>query len=299
MPYLQSPEWGWLILAAMFLSAVAAGAYFAYSTIELSGTRREHATALAYLGLIPLPLLLIVPLLLTLDLGQPFRFFNLLIRSPAATERSGPLMFNPMSPMDWGSWGLFLFGFFALIAFLDGGTHLWRWPFGFLERVAHNIVLGVIGGALSLLVGAYLGVLLSVTQQPVWSDSLFAGALYVTMEAFAGMGIAAIVASRVRARATAQAARTGLLYTGIATVVVLVLFVAQLAIAGAAAPLAFSARVGPVFWIGGVLLGLIVPLYLAWRGALDRLAIAGWLAILCVLALRYSVLFSASAALQG
>ena len=30
-PYLQSPEWSWLILGAMFLSAVAGGAYFAYS----------------------------------------------------------------------------------------------------------------------------------------------------------------------------------------------------------------------------------------------------------------------------
>src|SRR5207248_4181135 len=119
------------------------------------------------------------------------------------------------------------------------------------------------------------------------------------MEAFAGMGIAAIIASRVHAAATVRAARTGLLYMGAATVIVLVLFVAQLAVAGAAAPLAFSARVGPVFWIGGVVLGLVVPLYLAWRGRLDRLAIAGWLAILCVLALRYSVLFSATAALSG
>ena len=31
----------------------------------------------------------------------------------------------------------------------------------------------------------------------------------------------------------------------------------------------------------------------------DRLAVAGWLTVLCVLALRYSVLFSATAALSG
>jgi formate-dependent nitrite reductase membrane component NrfD len=207
-------------------------------------------------------------------------------------------MFNPGSPMDWGSWGLFLFGFFALVAFLDSGTHLWRWPFRFLEPIAHNVIFGIVGGAISLLVGAYLGVLLSVTQQPVWRDSLLAGALYVTMEAFGGMGIAAIIASRFRQTATVQAARTGLLYTGIATVIVLVFFVAQLALAGAAAPLALSARVGPVFWIGGVVLGLIVPLYLAWRGS-GRLAVAGWLSLLAVLALRYSVLFSSQAALSG
>src|SRR5438067_6330862 len=261
-PYLQSPEWSWLILGAMFLSAVAGGGYFAYSSIELSGTRREHQAALAYLGLVPLPLVIVVAFLLTIDLGQPLRFLNLSFKSPSAAERPGPFMFNPMSPMDWGSWGLSLFGFFALIAFLDSGAHLWRWPFRFLEPIAHNIVLGVIGGAVSLLVGAYLGVLLPVTQQPVWSDSLLAGALYVTMEACAGMGIAAIIASLVHAAATVRAARTGLLYMGAATVIVLVLFVAQLAVAGAAAPLAFSARVGPVFWIGGVVLGLVVPLYL-------------------------------------
>ncbi|TMD62197.1 MAG: hypothetical protein E6I87_00610 [Chloroflexi bacterium] len=298
MPTLQSPEWGWLILGAMFFSAIAAGAYFAYSSMELAANP-GHRRALWYLGLIPLPLIIIVPILLTLDLGQPLRFLNLLLRSPAAAERPGPLMFNPMSPLDWGSWGLFLFGGFALLAFLDSATHIWRWPFRFLEPIAHNIVIAIIGGALSLLVGAYLGVLLPVTQQPVWSDSLVAGALYVTMEAFAGMGLAAIVASRVGARETAEAARTGLRYTGLATVIVLVVFVAQLAIVGAAAPLAFSLRVGPVFWIGGVVLGLIVPLYLAWRGTLDRLAVAGWLTVLCVLALRYSVLFSATAALSG
>jgi len=298
VPDLQNPGWSWLILGAMFFSAMSAGAYFAYSSIELAGNP-AHRKTLWYLGLIPAPLLAIVPLFLTIDLGQPFRFLNLLIKSPAAAERPGPLMFNANSPMDWGSWGLTLFAIFAGIAFLDGASHLWRWPFGFLEPVAHNIVVAIIGGALSLLVGAYLGVLLSVTQQPVWSDSLLAGALYVTMEAFAGMGIAAIVATRFGAPpVTTQAVRTGLLYTGLATVIVLVLFIIQLGVVGAAAPIVLSVRVAPVFWLG-VVLGLIVPLYLVWRGEMNRLAIAGWLAILAVLALRYSVLFSATAALSG
>src|SRR2546428_5707222 len=186
MPYLQSPDWGWLILAAMFFSAVAAGAYFAYSSIELSGNA-DHRQALWRLGLLPLPLLMVVPLLLTIDLGQPLRFLNLLIRSPSATERPGPLMFNPLSPMDWGSWGLFLFGAFALVAFLDSATHLWRWRFGFLEPLAHNIVWGIIGGAVSLLPRAFPGPLPSAIPPPARGRPRHAAGACFTMRARAAV----------------------------------------------------------------------------------------------------------------
>jgi formate-dependent nitrite reductase membrane component NrfD len=301
-PYLQDPEWTWLLVIEMSLAAIAAGAYFAYGSIGIGG-HKEDRPLVHRLGFVPLPLMLVVALLLIVDLGQPVRFVNLILTSASAVpERGGPLMLNLASPLSFGTYIITVFGFFTLVAFIDSLMHAGRLSTNArYEGIAHNTIFQAIGGFFALLTGSYSGVLINVTQQTVWTDSILHGAMYCAMAAFGGVGVAAILANwRGAAPGTVRALRDALLWTLVINVVLLVLLVINLN--RFAQPLALSLTVGPVFWIGVVILGLAVP---AWLLLMRRvttprdLAIVGWLAIVAVVSLRYSILFSAIAALRG
>ncbi len=300
-PYLQSPEWTWLLLLEMSVAAVAAGVYFAYGSMEIGGHREDRGVT-RRLGFIPLPLMLAVAVLLIVDLGQPGRFGNLFFTAPSAVpERGGPFMLNLASPLWLGTYIITAFGFFTLVAFIDSLMHAGRIRTNDrYEGIAHNKIFQGVGGLFALLTGSYSGVLINVTQQTVWTDSILHGAMYASMAAFGGIGVAAIIANLWGAGAgTIRALRDALLWMTAINIVLLVGLLVNLNVY--AQPLVLSPTVGPVFWIGVVALGLAVPAYLLLTGRVtpSRVALVGWLALVAVVSLRYSILFSAIAALHG
>lgn len=305
--YVLPPEWEWPITIALFIAGIASGAYAAMGLIHFAGDKNDQPVA-HRLAFIPLPLMLIVPLLLIVDLGQPGRFLNLLITSPAAAERGGPLMFNSNSPMNWGSWAMVIFGAFAALAFADALHHSGRLRFAWLEPISHNIVVLAIGELLALVVSGYSGVLLNVTNQGVWSDTWLMGALFICFSELSGMAVALIVSDRMGAARTSAALRTALFYAAAVSAVVLVLFLASMAAQQDGSLTALIATlhefVGPVFWIGAVGLGLLVPLlYLAPRRFVRvpnaSLSLIGILVLVGVLAFRYAIFFSAISFVQS
>lgn len=298
--YLQEPEWTWLVVLEMFVAALAAGSYFAYGTIEIGGHREDREVS-NVLGFVPMPLMILAAFLLTLDLGQPLRFLNLLLTSGSAVpERGGPFMLNLGSPMSAGSYVIAIFGLFTLVAFVDSLTHAGRLgSLPGLEALAHNAVWQGVGGLFALGTGAYSGILLNVTQQTVWTDSIFHGALYTTEAAFAGVGVAALVARTRGSPGLVHALRDALIAIAVINLLLLLAFVVTLG--QFAQPLLVSLTVAPVFWLGVVVLGLAVPLWLLVRQDVtrERIAFAGALAIVAALSFRYSIVFSAIAALHG
>jgi len=305
--YVLPPEWEWPITLALFVAGIASGAYAAMGLIHFGGDKNDQPVAYR-LGFIPLPLMLIVPLLLIVDLGQPGRFLNLLITSPAAKERGGPLMFNSNSPMNWGSWAMVVFGLFAAIAFADALHHSGRMRFDWLQPIAHNIVVLAVGELLALVVSGYSGVLVNVTNQGVWSDTWLVGALFICFSELSGLAVALIVSDRTGAARTSAALRTALFYAATVSAVVLVLFLASLAAAqdGSLAALIGSLHefVGPVFWIGAVGLGLLVPLLAFAPRPIIRMpgasgTLLALLVLVGVLAFRYAVFFSAISFVQS
>lgn len=323
-PYVLEPHWAnWMLVIEMFVAGIAAGAYLFIALANLSPDRNRAVVAEdqevgARVGFIPLPMMVLVGILLIVDLGQPLRFMNLIFRSPAAPER-GPLptMFNPNSPMNWGTWVIIIFGLFATVAFLDALWHRRTWRgLSLVETLSHNPIWLAVGAFFALATGAYSGILLNVTSQNVWGDSFLMGALYVAFSALSGMAVAAIVADQAGSRRTASAVQTALVWFAAIAGILTLLFVVNLAVAGRVTPMLTELEflVAPIFWIGVVGLAILYPLLTYWRGGpvrvrrsgtttlavagydLGRLALVGTGVLLGVLAFRYVILYSALAA---
>ena len=305
--YVSEPHWAnWIVTLEMFVAGLAAGTFFFMALANIAGNSEDREVA-GRLGFLPGPLVALAAILLTLDLGQPGRFLNLLFTSPGAPERPGPFMLNPNSPMNYGTYILLIFGLFCIAPFFDALGHTRRLAVpSFVHTLSHNPAYMAVGALFALATGAYSGVLVNVTNQNVWADTYILGGLYVAFSALSGFAVAAIVADRMRARQTAGAVRTGLLGTAVVAGVLLVLLVANLQALGVAGPLiaAMTALVAPLFWVGVVGLAILYPIVVIATGPRLRvasvnassLAVVGVVVLLGVLAFRWSLLHSALAA---
>jgi formate-dependent nitrite reductase membrane component NrfD len=176
-----APEWTWFILFYFFVAGLAGGAYFLGTLLRYWGTPADEPVArLAFY--LPLPAVLIGVVLLTLDLKQPLRFWHMLVNT---TPGEFGLNFNTTTPMSVGVWALVVASVFALVAFVDslvrGGRirrPLARRLSARLDGVAGRI-WNVAGTIVFLFVAGYTGVLLAVSNQPVWSDSWALGGLFL------------------------------------------------------------------------------------------------------------------------
>src|SRR5215467_13303960 len=147
--FVAPPEWHWYIIWYFFLGGLAGGAYTLGTLFRLvADPRDEGAARVAFL--IAFPVYVLCPILLTLDLGRPLRFWHMLIDA-----RTGMPTLKYGSPMSVGAWALLLFGIFAFISFiealaLDGSVR---------HRSARGLAMGLRGafGRLFMIVGSCLG----------------------------------------------------------------------------------------------------------------------------------------------
>ncbi len=202
--FAQPPEWRWYILGYFVLAGLAGGCYTLGTMLRLWGRPSdEQAARLCFL--LALPILLVCPLLLTIDLGHPLRFWHMVVDIGVG----GPgLSFEPWSPMSMGVWGLLGAGLFALLSFLEVLALDGRFLYPGYRIVARVLggrpgrVVNVVGTVFALFVAGYTGVLLSVSNQPVWSDTYALGGLFLA----SGLsGAAALVTLCRRWRPGAQA----------------------------------------------------------------------------------------------
>lgn len=254
------PDWGWLIVFYFFFGGLAGGCYFLAALIDLVG--RPEDRPLARLGyIIAFPCVLVSGLLLTLDLTRPLRFWHMLIQSNTFQP-----MFKLWSPMSVGSWALLIFGIFSLIAFLgalaeDGRINAPAWrkvreP-GMLSRV-----IAVIGGLFGFYVAGYTGVLLAVTNRPIWSDTPLLGMLFVVSAAAISAALMMLLAHRSNWTMPALAA----LHRMDAWIVALefLILIAVMISLGPVARAWLNAW-GLLLFVGVIVIGMLLPLALYWR----------------------------------
>lgn len=175
------PDWTWYILFYFFFAGISGGSYAVATMLRLFGRPSDDPASrlgyyVSFAALLPCPVLLVV------DLGEPIRFWHMLVdTTPGAVAP----IFRYWSPMSVGAWALLVFGAFSTASFVAALVRDDRLDFG-LARFAGRVmgsgfgaVLAFIGMLFGLFVAGYTGVLLSVSNQPVWSDTWALGGLFL------------------------------------------------------------------------------------------------------------------------
>jgi len=281
--FVAPPQWEWYIVWYFFLGGIAGGVYALGAILRVMGDERDAPVArLAFL--LCLPALAICPILLTLDLGRPLRFWHMLIDS-----RTFGLNFKYWSPMSVGVWALLIFSLFALVSFLDALASLRGSRAPFLSGGLGRLFV-IVGAVFGLFLAGYTGVLLSVSNQPIWSDTWTLGALFLA----SGLSVAAAALSLVtrlgRHEQSAEAKLTRVdRYFTVLELALLVVFFLSLGAIGSR----FLEPRWMALWVV-VLVGTLVPLALHF--STERRAPAMLAAVLTLmggLALRIVVVFGA------
>lgn len=279
-----------MIVLYFFIGGIAGGSYFIAALLDQWGEVEDRPIArcgyyVAFIGIVLSGILLIV------DLHRPERFWHMLIMS----ERGWP-MFKYWSPMSVGSWALLVFGACALLSSLaalaeEGRV---RWPvFGLLRRGRVGMALAVLGGLFGFFIAGYTGVLLSVTNRPIWADTNLVGVLFLLSGASTAAAVLILLSLWRGVGAGDGIQWLSRLDSG-ALVLELLALVALVVSLGAVVRVWFSTW--GVLLVGGVVLaGIVLPLALHLRpGFLGRfsLPVGAVLVLVGGLLLRVVVILS-------
>jgi protein NrfD len=215
-------------------------------------------------------------------------------------SNTGRPAFKPWVPMSVGSWGLTLLGLFAFLAALRGLSEdrpEWRLlqsaPVRALRGRGLSVVIAVLGSICGLYIAGYTGVLLSVTNRPIWADSNLVGLLFLISGA--STGTATLILLAVWRRAGHPAVLDWLTHLDqrllILELLVLIAFVITL---GSVAQVLLGWW-GVVLLLGVVGLGIVVPLLIGpGPHTPPQLVRAATLVLLGGLLLRIVVIFSSN-----
>jgi polysulfide reductase chain C len=216
-------------------------------------------------------------ILLIVDLGAPLRFWHLFTQ------------FNLATPMSAGTWILTVWLIFAFIMVI-----IWwlnnKMPGRFTGLLGIVKIAKPINFIFSILLIAYTGVLLSVSNQPMWSSTILIPALFVASAVSTGVAlliIAAIASNAISKGNLVELRRTVDFLFGtsewtvpdnviekLAEMDVVVIVIELVTLIGYAIWLAVSSMSGAgdalgllttgvlaaPFWVGVVLLALLIPL---------------------------------------
>jgi protein NrfD len=193
-PWVADPGWQSLIVWYFFLGGIAAGAYVMAALADLFGNAEDRrGVRVAYY--LAFPLVCVCGILLIVDLGRPERFWHMMIKS-----NTGWPMFKWWSPMSAGSWALSAFGMFSFASFVgvlaeDGWPGLKRFsPLAAQLRTGWTGRFFALGASLAaFFLGSYTGVLLQASNQPIWSNTTWMGALFLASSASTGIAVMVIL----------------------------------------------------------------------------------------------------------
>jgi formate-dependent nitrite reductase membrane component NrfD len=257
--FTAAPHWRWIIICYFFLGGIAGGCYMLAVLADIFGDPGDRR--LARTGYcIAFAALVLSGLLLTVDLGRPLRFWHMLVQS-----HTGRPMFKPWSPMSVGSWALLLFGAVSFLSFLaalaDAGQLPWRGLGRLRPPGTLGYIVGVVGGLLGFFVAGYTGVLLSVTNRPIWADTWLLGLTFLVSAASISAALLVLVSYA-----------TGWFSAGVYALKrfdALTLILELLVLAALVASLGAVARIWLSAWgallLAVVIIGIVAPLALHWR----------------------------------
>ncbi len=259
IPAVRAPHWRWLIIVYFWLGGIAGGASTIASIAHRFAGRSDISRAARYIGFVAL---VPAPILLVLDLGRPDRFHHMF------------RILKLRSPMSLGSWALLALAVVttplvvvqalsdirsksrgSMAAGTRSAKHVRRIPLG-LET------LNLLAPPLGFFVAGYTGVLLSVSNVPVWARNyLFLGPTFLASGFSSG-----IAATRLLMRFDRRSSPSSLLalerVESVTLLSELLLLVAGLVRLGRLGRPVTTGFRGMVFWPVTVGLGILVPVVL-------------------------------------
>jgi len=281
--------WGSPIWLYLWLAGMAGGAFFAAFLVDrlMGGTQKALLRIATYVGV---PFAIIGLILLIADLGMPIRFWRLLAE------------FDVVSAMSMGTWILFVWVAAAVIMiilwnidrFIPGSISIDR------ARPAVDLITGAlswIAFVFAALLITYTGVLLASSNQPLWAATILVPSLFVASAISTGLAVVIITALVGRSQAISRR-----MIARLSEADAIVIIIEMVILIGFAIWLGVSAMGGateglklltigtlaPAFWVGVVLLALLIPLGLElsnWGKEIKGRAV--WLAVavpsVCVL----------------
>ncbi|HUA35313.1 MAG TPA: NrfD/PsrC family molybdoenzyme membrane anchor subunit [Candidatus Binataceae bacterium] len=189
-PIVTKPvPWHWWVTFDLFFATMGGGLFSVATILHLVGHPEEQAVArIAFL--ITFPIMAVDLVCLVFDLGDPWRFMNMM------------RVFKPGSPMSVGVWTISIFSVLAFCAFVIVGLGL---PIVLLS------IVGIAGLPFALMVGIYKGVLFSTTAQPGWRTMRWLGAFFSISAGLLGVAVALVIAAMSGLPAAATTLRQSLL----------------------------------------------------------------------------------------
>jgi formate-dependent nitrite reductase membrane component NrfD len=199
-----------------------------------------------------------------------------------------------------------IFGFFSFLSFMaalaEEGDRVrppalrrlqWK-PFrSLLPPAMPGRIVAFLGGLAGLFIAGYTGVLLAVTNRPIWSDTPLLGMVFIISAASTSAALLLLLSERYGWRALPGVAALARM-DGIVLVLELIAIVALMISLGPV--LQAWLNVWGLLWVFGVIiLGIVVPLVLAWRRRglpHARLATTAMLVLIGGFLLRFVVIFS-------
>ncbi|ACZ40790.1 NrfD/PsrC family molybdoenzyme membrane anchor subunit [Sphaerobacter thermophilus] len=258
--FTQAPHWQWWIIFYFFIGGIGGGSYAIAAMLHLFGEPEDRPISrLGYY--IALPAIIISGILLTLDLTRPERFWHMLVQSNTWTPA-----FKYWSPMSVGSWGITFFGLFAFLSTVGALAETRRLPWRGLAALNQGLlgnVINVLGALFGFFVAGYTGVLLSVTNRPLWADTWLLGLLFLV----SGFSTAAALLYLAgRRRAHPESLRwLSQMDTWALILELIVLALVVVSVGSVVAREVLFNMWGVLLLVGVVLVGILIPLLLHWR----------------------------------
>jgi formate-dependent nitrite reductase membrane component NrfD len=295
--FTASPEWSLFIVPYFFVGGIAGGSYFLAAMLHWLGRPEDQRVVrlgyiVAFFGAVLSGILLIV------DLGQPLRFWHMLFQS----ERFPLPVLKAWSPMSAGAWALFFFGMFATMSAAGALAYenrvRWSWLRVFYDGWLGRII-ALIGAFFGFFIAGYTGVLLSVTNRPIWADTHWLGVLFLISAASTAAATLILIARwRGGPRVADSTVEWLVWFDGWVLILELIVLFIFLLSLGSVATVWLSWR-GLLLFLLVIMLGIIVPLAFhfrpdwfreRWR---SRRVVAGaWLVLIGGFFLRFITLLA-------
>ncbi len=251
--------WGMLIVIHFFLSGMAAGSFITSAAASYLDEEKykKIASAGAYLALFSI--MVDVPVLI-LDLDRPLRFITLMYRGSIT------------APLTWGVWFLMGLGLFSLF-----NIALHR---GMGQAKDYKNLILLAGSVCAVGVSAYTAVALNIATdaRPIWSNGMVIP-VFMVASLITGIAAVSLVVSISGVRKGLSSLNTAnallLLFQILMVGFLLLTASTSSALGREAAGMILSGALSPIFWVGLVIIGLLIPVIVSWKILLAKVAEPG------------------------